>query len=116
MESIELYDFIIKFIVIILAIAGFITTVGSAISYIKNWRKESKTNQNSNIIEEHSKAILSLGERVSNLEKSTSGTKEFAKVMCNSMLALLNHNINGNSVDKLEKAKEEMEEFLINKE
>lgn len=54
MQPIELYNFMVKFIIIILAIAGFITTIGSAINYLRNWHKGSRITQNKILIEEHS--------------------------------------------------------------
>ena len=41
--------------------------------------------------------------------------EDFIKIMCNSMLALLNHNITGNSIEKLKQAETDLQNFLVNK-
>ena len=66
--------------------------------------------------------INKLDKRVENVEFKTQrlehhqqDTEEFTKIMCNSMLALLNHSITGSSVEKLKEAEEEIKQYLINK-
>ena len=41
--------------------------------------------------------------------------EEYMRVICNSVLALVSHEINGDSIDKLRDAQEELKEFLINR-
>lgn len=73
----------------------------------------SKTSKNTIAIEEHAKKIDLLDDRITVLEETSNKQNDFKTVMCNSMLALLNHNINGNSIENLEKAKEELKNYLI---
>lgn len=93
---------------VFLTLCGSISTIGGAINLLLNWKKQSRVTLHDEAIKDHEA-------RIKELEKGKEDTDGFTKVMCNSMLALLNHNINGNSKDKLEKAKEEIQNYLINK-
>ena len=46
-------------------------------------------------------------------DKRIQHLEEGNKVKCKALRALLSHGINGNSVDKLEKAMTELDEYLI---
>lgn len=105
-----------QIITFILAAAGLITAIGGAVTYLKKWHNETKASKNSKVIEEQQQQIENLGERVEKLESTKSWHDKYIETMCKAMLALLNHNINGNSIDKLEEAKEEMRDFLIHRE
>lgn len=113
MDQINYAEYITNTITIILAIAGLITAIGGALIMLKKLFSASKTNKNTIAIEEHEKEISLLDDRVTVLEEYLSKQNDFRTVMCNSMLALLNHNINGNSIENLEKAKEELKDYLI---
>ena len=113
MDQINYAEYIANTLTIILAIAGLITTIGGALIMVKKLFNGSKTNKNTIAIGENKKAIDMLNARVKNLEETSDKQNDFRTVMCNSMLALLNHNINGNSIDNLEKAKEELKDYLI---
>ena len=102
------FDSIKTFFVVLLALCGAISVIGGAINLIMNWKKESK-------ITRHDKTLQDHETRIKKLENDSEGQESFSKVLCNSVLALVSHEINGNSHDKLEKAQEELQEFLINK-
>ena len=109
-------------IVYILAIAGAIVTLGGATAVLKRWWSNSKGMKNQEKIEQNEKNIGKLDKRVEDVENKTitlenhqKNTDEFARIMCNSMLALLNHAITGSSTEALEKAEEEIKQYLINK-
>ena len=103
---------IIKFLLEVLA---FIAAIGAAWTYIRKWNAESKGTKNGEVIKEHSEELKKLSERVTILEGNNRKQDSFISAMCGAMLALLEHNINGNSIDKLKEAKEEMQEFLIHR-
>ncbi|MBQ8131547.1 MAG: hypothetical protein IJ193_03560 [Bacilli bacterium] len=109
------YDEIKIFFIVLLAILNFITIFGSAINLILNWKKQSKSSINEERLNEHDKRLDDYGKRLSDLEKGKSENDGFTKVLCRSILAILSHEINGNSKDKLEKSKEELEKFLVEK-
>ena len=113
MDQINYAEYITNTITIILAIAGLITAIGGALIMLKKLFSTSKTNKNTIAIAENKKAIDILDDRITVLEETSDKQNDFRTVMCNSMLALLNHNINGNSIENLEKAKEELKDYLI---
>lgn len=103
MESVTLEQ-IRDFIIVLLAILALIVLVGNAIKTIKEWRKprmedeEWRRNANDSI-DDHE-------DRIKTLEDGN-------KVICKALMALLSHDINGDSKDKLEKAYSELNDFLI---
>ena len=111
MENIEFSDIV----TIVLALAGGITVIGGAWSYIRKWFAESKGTKNSEIIQEHTEQLKSIDDRLQKLEKANISQDKYVNAMCATMLALLDHSITGNSVDKLKKAREEMQEFIIHR-
>lgn len=102
------YDDIVTFVMVLLALCGAISVVGGAINLFRNWRKESKLFTHENQLQNHEN-------RIKALEASKSDQEGYMKVICNSVLALVSHEINGNSIDKLQHAQEELREFLINR-
>lgn len=99
----------------LLIIASVIITIGGAIAVIKKWIKESKPSKHEEVLKKHDEEISKLKEKVAVLESTKRNQDKFVEAICSSMLALLDHNINGNSIDKLKEAKEEMQEFLIHR-
>lgn len=102
------YDDIVTFVMVLLALCGTISIIGNTINLIRNWKKESKLLAHERQLQDHE-------DRIKALEASKSDQEEYIKVMCNTVLALVSHEINGNSVDKLKQAQEALKEFLINR-
>ena len=102
-------------IVYILAIAGAIVTLGGATAVIKRWWTNSKGMKNQEQINNLDKRVVNVEIKTTQLENHQKENDEFTKIMCNSMLALLNHAITGSSTDKLKEAEEEIKQYLINK-
>lgn len=102
-------------ILYVLAISGAIITLGGATAVIKRWWTNSKGMKNQEQINKLDKRVESVEFKTQRLERHQNDTEEFTKIMCNSMLALLNHSITGSSTEKLKEAKEEIERYLINK-
>jgi hypothetical protein len=66
------------------------------------------------------KPAIIVGKRLSELEekskldyKSLQDMAEANKAMCSALLAILDHQIYGNHIEELEKAKEKIREYLI---
>ena len=95
--------------------AAFITAIGAAWTYIKKWNAESKGVKNSKLIQTHTEQLKRIDERLTVLESNNRKQDDFVEAMCSAMLALLDHNINGNSIDKLKEARQEMQDFLIHR-
>lgn len=102
-------------ILTILALAGAIITLGGATAVLKRWWTNSKGMKNQEQINKLDKRVESVENKTSELEHHQKQNDEFTKIMCNSMLALLNHSITGSSVNELKKAEEEIKQYLINK-
>lgn len=91
---------------VILAFAGIIVLIGNMIKVIKEWRKpqtDLKTWQKS--VDDR---LKSDHERLKSMEDGN-------KVVCRGILALLSHEINGNSIDKLKASQSEMTNYLIDR-
>ncbi len=104
-----------NFVAELLIIAGVIITIGGAIAVIKKWIKESKPSKHEEVLKDQAEQLKRLNERVTILESNNKKSDNYINAMCGAMLALLDHNINGDSIDKLKEAKEEMKEFLIHR-
>lgn len=102
-------------IVYILAIAGVIITLGGATAVIKRWWTNSKGMKNQEQINKLDDRVSNVESKTEQLEHHQQDTEEFTKIMCKSMLALLNHSITGNNVAKLKEAEEDIKAYLINK-
>lgn len=85
-----------------------ITTLGGAgaivISIIKWFRQPDKTRDE--MLNEHEKKLINDHKRLLELEESN-------KIMMQSMLALMSHAIDGNHTDQLQKARDDLQEYLI---
>lgn len=103
------------FFIVLLAICGGITTIGGAINLLFNWKKGSRVSQHDEKLKEHDNEFKDHETRIRTLEDKTKEQDSFIKVLCNSILALVSHEINGNSKDKLRDAQKELQDFLINK-
>ena len=96
------------FFVVLLAICGAITTLGGVINLFLNWHKQSRITRHDEELKDHET-------RIRDLEEKTKEQDGFIKVLCNSILALVSHEINGNSKDKLRDAQKELQDFLVNR-
>lgn len=85
-----------------------ITTLGGAgaiiISIIKWWRQPDKTRDK--MLNEHEKKLGNDNKRLNELEESN-------RIMMQSMLAIMSHLIDGNHTDQLQKARDDLQEYLI---
>ena len=96
------------FFVVLLAICGAITTLGGVINLFLNWHKQSRITRHDEELKDHEI-------RIKDLEEKTKDQDGFIKVLCNSILALVSHEINGNSTEKLKDAQKELQDFLVNR-
>lgn len=102
------FEEIKTFFIVLLAICGAISVIGGAINLLLNWRKEST-------VTKHDKALKDHEIRIRSLENNSKEQDSFIKVLCSSVLALVSHEINGNSIDKLKDAQKDLQDFLVNK-
>lgn len=100
----------------ILALAGAISTIGGAIEKIaKGVRVAKAPEQAQNAeIEEIKSRLDKLESKLKKDESQIEAGKECNRVLTKGMLALLEHGINGNNIDQMRDAKNDVEAYLIN--
>lgn len=93
----------------VIVLAALIVFLSGVMSFIKNWRDFRKPSADQQKWRNDTDAKLDRdNKRLTVLEDGN-------KVLCQGMLAMLNHEITGNSIDKLRKAQDLMNEYLINR-
>ena len=92
------------FAVVFLAILAFIVLLGNVIKTIKEWTKPGMSEAEWR--REVDRKLSSDNERIKTLEEGN-------KVICRALIAMLSHEINGNSTDKLQKAMGDLQDYLI---
>lgn len=105
MENLSLIQ-IRDFGIVAIAAMGFIVLIGNVVKVFKEWRKPGMSEKEWR--DEVDRKLGSDNERIKSLEAGN-------KALCKGMLALLSHEINGNSVDKLTKAQEELQTYLVDR-
>jgi len=94
------------FLVVLFVLLGGIATVGKAVDVIKGWRKPAHTLED---------RVTATETAITNDDKRLEALEDGQKVICKGILALLSHEINGNSVDKLTASQTEITNYLIDK-
>lgn len=78
------------------------------------WEKvEIRKEKSPNTIQNHRLDVLE--KKMEQVEQSQKSTDDGNKVMYKAILALLSHGIDGNSVEPMREAKQDLEKYLINK-
>ena len=103
MEQLTLVQ-IRDFVIVTLAVLAFIVLLGNVVKTIKEWRKPGMTVEQWR--SDMDESMKDNTERIKSLEDGN-------KVIMKALVAMLNHEINGNSVDKLQKALADLNEYLI---
>ncbi len=94
------------FIIVLVALLAFVVLVGNVVKTVKEWRKPgmSETEWRRDVNDKLDKD----NKRIASLEDGN-------KVICKALMALLSHEINGNSNDKLQKALSDLNDYLIDR-
>ena len=103
METLTLAQ-IKDFAIVFLAIMAFIVLLGNVIKTVKGWLLPGMSEKEWRA--DVDRKLGSDNERIKSLEEGN-------KVICKALIALLSHEINGNSNDKLQKALADLNEYLI---
>ena len=100
----------------ILALSGAVTTVGGAAEKIFKAVKAVKAPEKAqnDEITEIKKRLDTLETKLRKDEGQIESGKECNRVLTKGMLALLEHGINGNNIDQMRDAKNDVEAYLIN--
>lgn len=94
------------FWIVLLAIFAFVILLGNVVKTVKDWRKPHDD------LEEWRRDVdMKLKNDNERLKSMENGNK----VICRGILALLSHEINGNSVEKLKASQSEMTNYLIDR-
>ncbi len=94
----------------IFAFCSFIAAVWAVVKIaIEIFKEITKGDKELKIkVEEHEVKLRHDNERLITIEDST-------KMIMKGMSVLINHNLTGNGIDKMKEARDELQEFLINK-
>lgn len=103
MESLSLLQ-VRDFCIVAIAIMGFIVLLGNVVKTIREWRKPGM-----NEAEWRSEVDKKLGSDNKRIESLETGNR----VICKALIALLSHDLNGDSKDKLQTALTDLNNYLI---
>ena len=92
------------FIIVLLALAGAVVLIGNVIKTFKEWKKPSVD------LTEWRKSVDT---KLNNDSKRLSAIEEGNKVITRGLLAMISHELNGNSNDKLLASQSEITNYLI---
>ena len=104
----QLWDFIDKVSSSILAVGG----AGAMFVALYRWAKKPDINRDEKL-KGHDEMLDNDNKRIKELEEKQVDTEEALQILMKSMLALMNHSIDGNHTDELKKARDDMQEYLI---
>lgn len=93
----------------VVVLAALVVLAGGILSLAKNWRDLRKPS------DDLVKWRRDTDEKLDRDNKRLNTLEDGNKVLCQGMLAMLNHEITGNSIDKLRIAQEAMQNYLINR-
>ena len=93
---------------VILLLVGIYNTVMGAIKTAREERrlKNQPVNTLENTVEDHTKKLANDHERITQLEESN-------RIIMRALMAVMSHEVNGNSTEKLQKSMDEIQQFLI---
>ena len=92
------------FAIVGIAIMGFIVLIGNVIKTIREWRKPGMSEAEWR--RDVDAKLDSDNKRIATLEEGN-------KVVCRALIAMLSHEINGNSKEKLQAAMSDLQNYLI---
>lgn len=96
------------------ASAGIITLGGAGAIFVGlyRWFKKPDMNRDEKL-KGHDEKLDNDNRRLNELEKKQVETEEALQILMKGMLALMTHSIDGNHTEELEKARDDMHEYLI---
>ena len=94
------------FAIVLVALLGFIVLLGNFIKTVKTWKQPH---------DDLEKWRSDVDTKLTNDNKRLDVLEEGNRVVCRGILAMLSHEINGNSNDKLVASQKEIEDYLIEK-
>lgn len=90
----------------ILGLCAFVTAVWGVYKIIKEVRKPSADLKKE--VDEHSRLLESDNKRLKEVEESN-------RLILQSLLVIVNHEISGNGIEGMKKTRDELQEYLVNR-
>lgn len=117
MENLTIAETCVVVIGAVLAVAGVVNTLGSAVEKIIKVIKAAKE---PNIVQDerldkHEEELDEMKEFLANDKKHLAELDKSTRITMRAQLALLSHGLDGNAVDQMKAAKQEIENYLISK-
>lgn len=111
------YDALATTVVVLLGLCAAIVAFDKAVKVIKSWRAPRATMEGELVRRqaECDKHFKRDDKRLEALEAAAAEQKEIDRVMLQALRAILSHEINGNSVDRMREANEAIDDMLINR-
>lgn len=109
------YDKFLTALVVILLLAGAYTTIMTAIKTRREEKKlrDSPVTQLKERVDRHEELLSKDKDRLDAIETRMQDMGEQSTIILRGVRALLSHEINGNSVDKLNSSASEIDDYLI---
>ena len=116
MENLSAGEIITLVIGGILALAGAVTTIGSAVEKVSKAVRAARAPElrQNDEIQDIKNRLDKVERKLENDKKLIADSKECNHVLTKGMLALLEHSINGNNVDQMKEARADVNTYLIN--
>ena len=92
------------FAIVAIAIMGFVVLLGNVVKTIREWRKPGMS---------EAEWRRDVDDKLDRDNRRIASLEEGNKAICRALMALLSHEINGNSTDKLQKALTDLSDYLI---
>lgn len=92
------------FLIVLIAIGGFVVLIGNVIKIVKDWHKPTR---------DLDIWRSEVDRKLDNDNRRLASIEEGNKVVTRGMLALISHELNGNSSDKLKASQQEITDYLI---
>ena len=100
------FEQIKNFIIVLLALAGAVVLIGNVIKTLREWKKPG---------EDLDAWRQDVDRKLSMDDERLKAIEDGNKVVTRGVLALISHELNGNSTDKLQKSQAEITNYLIDR-
>ena len=102
------FEQLVGTVAVVLLLVGVYNTIMSAIKNAREEKrlKEQPVNTLEHTVDDHTKKLQNDHERITQLEESN-------RIIMRALMAVMSHEVNGNSTEKLQTSMDEIQKFLI---
>jgi heme/copper-type cytochrome/quinol oxidase subunit 1 len=102
------FEQLVGTVAVVLLLVGVYNTIMSAIKTAREEKrlKEQPVNTLEHTVDDHTKKLQNDHERITQLEESN-------RIIMRALMAVMSHEVNGNSTEKLQTSMDEIQKFLI---